>query len=417
MKDRKHPCERWAEPISLAAAGCLSPDEERGVYRHAETCSDCRQRLRQLAELCGTLAEARLPADGVETAIVERVASAIASGGSEPPVVHTQEKAILPMVLTRSLDIWRWIMRSPVSRVAAAIIFALTLGGVLLLLHGSGAAVSFAQVVEQVLKVKSYQLKETDYEGDAVLAIYTRYWIAPGRSRTEIKYKDGDVKMVMIASQNSGKQDMTDLYPENKEAHVMAYVNLPERKTFFDQAHDLMLKAREKKTKVISLGKKTIEGRQAVGYRLIFDEKSYHTVEDTWADVETLLPVRIEITTTVSDDTQKTSPKGADGKTPGKRIIRSIWSDIRYNLKLDESLFSLVPPQGYKVVKHKTVVLPKPEKESKDSRAPMGSGTLVFMGEVEEEGKSEAKEAKPMNQGTLVPMGEEEKEGKPDARK
>ena len=78
MNDLHHPCEHWAEPISLAAAGCLSPDEEREVRRHIETCSDCRERFRQLTELCGVLAEARLPADGAEAAIVERVMSAVA---------------------------------------------------------------------------------------------------------------------------------------------------------------------------------------------------------------------------------------------------------------------------------------------------------------------------------------------------
>ena len=79
MNDLHHPCEPWAEPISLAAAGCLSPDEEREVRRHIETCSDCRERFRQLTELCGALVEARLPADGAAAAIVERVMSAVAA--------------------------------------------------------------------------------------------------------------------------------------------------------------------------------------------------------------------------------------------------------------------------------------------------------------------------------------------------
>ena len=53
-------------------------------------------------------------------------------------------------------------MRSPVSRVAAAVIFVLAIAGVALWFHGGGATVSFAQVVEQFLKVKSYKLKITD---------------------------------------------------------------------------------------------------------------------------------------------------------------------------------------------------------------------------------------------------------------
>ena len=83
MNDLHHPCEPWAEQISLAAAGCLSPDEEPEVRRHIETCSDCREHFRQLTELCGALVEARLPADGTATAIVERVMSAVASEPSQ----------------------------------------------------------------------------------------------------------------------------------------------------------------------------------------------------------------------------------------------------------------------------------------------------------------------------------------------
>ena len=85
MNDLHHPCELWAEPISLAAAGCLSADEEREVRRHIETCSDCRERFRQLTQLCGALAEARLPAKVAEAAIVERVMSAVASDESRRP--------------------------------------------------------------------------------------------------------------------------------------------------------------------------------------------------------------------------------------------------------------------------------------------------------------------------------------------
>ena len=80
MNDIHHTCENWAEQISLAAAGCLSADEEQEVHRHIETCSNCRERFQQLTELCGALAELQLPAAGTEAAIVQRVMSVVASG-------------------------------------------------------------------------------------------------------------------------------------------------------------------------------------------------------------------------------------------------------------------------------------------------------------------------------------------------
>ena len=200
---------------------------------------------------------------------------------------------------------------------------------------------------------------------------------------------------------------------------------LPEREQFFDELHSLMLKARERKMQAHSLGEKDIDGRRAVGYHLKLE--TYDTRQDIWADVETLLPVRIEITATLPDEARKTSHEGSNEKTSEKKVLKSTWSDIQYNLNLDESLFSLDPPAGYKVVKHKKVVLPKRQKQSEGKSkesVPMNSGTLVKEGEAEEEdaadakkGKAETKEPLPVNSGTLVPMGEVEKEGAAKAKK
>ena len=120
MSDLQHPCERWAEPLSLAAAGCLSSDEEQEVRRHVETCSDCREQFRQLTELCRALAEAPSATDSAEAAIVERIMSAVTADVSRRPIVRTREEMIHPTLLSRSLHTRRWIMRSPVSRISAA---------------------------------------------------------------------------------------------------------------------------------------------------------------------------------------------------------------------------------------------------------------------------------------------------------
>jgi outer membrane lipoprotein-sorting protein len=402
MKYLHHSCELWAERISLAAAGCLSPDEEREVRRHIETCCDCRERFRQLTQLCGALAEARLPAADVAAAIVERVMSAVASDESERPVVRTRAGMTHGTLLSRSPNIRRWIMRLSVSRVAAAVVFVVALGGVALWFHGGGATVSFADVVERFLGVKSYQMKATDQFDGELLHSYDSMWIAPGRSRREFKSKDGGIERVAIGDATSERTKGIIFSPEEKVAEIMEIVNLPDRQTFFDEAHSLMLKARERTTEATPLGEKVIDGRQAIGYRLKLEK--YNTQQDIWADVKTLLPVRIEITTV--------------GKTPEKKVLKSIWSDIQYNLKLDESLFSLDPPAGYKVVKHKPVVLPKQsEGEAKES-APMNSETVGLVGVEEKmsdeelwgkkkdaaDAKKDASKSKESVPGTLLPM-------------
>lgn len=148
MNDLRQPCEPWAERISLAAAGCLSPDEEADVRRHIETCPDCRERFRQLAELCGLLGQLRLPSGDEEMAVVRRVTSAVSSGKPRRSVIgrirrvfgRRQREISGPVPRTRHPFDWRRIMRSPVSHVTAAAILLFAVLGSVLWFHGGGDA-------------------------------------------------------------------------------------------------------------------------------------------------------------------------------------------------------------------------------------------------------------------------------------
>jgi len=100
MSDLQHPCEHWAESISMAAAGCLPVGEEQKVRRHGEACSGCGERLQQLTGLCGTLAGQRLETHGEDIAIVQRVMSAIelgeSTGDNLPIVIDTSRRSAVP---------------------------------------------------------------------------------------------------------------------------------------------------------------------------------------------------------------------------------------------------------------------------------------------------------------------------------
>lgn len=109
MNDFQHPCKQWAEAISMAAAGCLSSDEGPEIRRHMETCSACREHFRQLAKVCGALAEFRTPTNGEDTVILQRVMSAIVLGKPQRHVVP-----------------WSWFWAAA-AVVAASLILAITL--------------------------------------------------------------------------------------------------------------------------------------------------------------------------------------------------------------------------------------------------------------------------------------------------
>ena len=73
------------------------------------------------------------------------------------------------------------------------------------------------------------------------------------------------------------------------------------------------------------LGKKEIDGRQAVGFRI-----NANGMDMTlWADPETAWPIRIEIVMEMLDG------------------VRLVMNNFRYDVDLDPSLFSLEPPAGY----------------------------------------------------------------------
>ncbi len=345
MNDLLRPCEAWAERISLAAAGCLSHDEERDVRRHVETCSDCRERFRQLTELCGALAEAQLPAESAEAAIVERVMSAVASDESRRPIVRTRAEMIHLPLLTRSLDNWRRIMRSPVSRVAAAAIFVLAVGGVAWWLHGGGATLAFADFVAPILDAKTVKYKlTTEMAGPPAVTVTSEVMVLGAtRSRQEMEMP-GKSKAIMIFDWGRGRS--LTLEPASKKAIVLTLANLTKEQVSqqdpFAMFRSILRDAQDKPTvQREPLGEKEIDGHRVVGFRF----RSKGMVTSLWGDPNTGLPVRGEVTTAMYGN------------------MKATMSDFAFNVDMDESLFSVEPPAGYTVQNMNVDVSPAEEKD------------------------------------------------------
>lgn len=345
MNDLHHNCELWAEPISLLAAGCLSTDEERDVRRHFETCPDCRERFGQLTQLCGALAEARLPVNVAEIAIVERVMSAVASEESRRPLVRTQAEMIQPSLLTRSLDNWRCIMRSPVSRIAAAAILVLAITGVALFFPGSGATFAFDDFAARILEAKTVKCKMIiETKGPPARTITSEMMTLGGTRMRQVAELPDMPKFVMIEDFSQGKS--LTLVPASKTATLITSAKngkdkTPESGGLFTLFRLFQL-VKEKPGAVEheSLGEKEIDGRKVVGFHI--SSQPHDLI--LWGDPKTGLPVRIEMTS------------GMEGS------VKTTFSDFVFNVDTDESLFSLEPPAGYTVRNAKTDHSPEEEK-------------------------------------------------------
>jgi len=349
MNDLHHPCENWAEPISLAGAGCLSVDEEREVRRHIETCSDCRERFRQLTLLCGALAQLRSPADSAEAAIVERAMSAITSDRPAQPLAGTQVETIRPTLLGRSLDTWRWIMRHPISAATAMTVLVVAIFAVAFWFHVGGVTPAYADFLQPILEAKTLKYKATvkwtrippemkilpaGQQKELLTAGMTSEVMMLGADRVRRESVELDnSKVVEIWDGRQGKS--LSLLPDQKRATVSTEASTSEHKTPHGAQQDaaagfraLLLDACNRPgVKRESLGEKEIDGRRVVGVRITLPA----AVMNVWGDPKTGLPYRIESTTRMMPNVQLTM------------------SDFEFNVPMDESLFSVEPPAGYKV--------------------------------------------------------------------
>ena len=263
----------------------------------------------------------------------------------------TQAESARPTFLTRSLDTWRWIMRSPVSRVAAAVIF-LAVTGVALWFHGGGATPAFADFLEPILEAKTVRYKvTTEMKGPpATNATTVVMMLDATRSRSEMEVEMPDKsKFTTVHIRDGGLGKTLMLQPAEKRATVYNDANMPEdRKAKPDDPfwfRSLLLDTRDKPdVKREPLGEKDIDGRRVVGIRLSLPA----AVFSVWGDPKTGLPARIEATVAIMPN------------------VKMTMSDFAFNVDMDESLFSVEPPAGYEVVQVQKTAADESPSEEKD---------------------------------------------------
>jgi hypothetical protein len=254
---------------------------------------------------------------------------------------------IHPTLLTRSQHTWRWIMRSPVSRIAAAVIFIVALGGVAVWFHGGGTTPAFADFIAPILESKTLKYKLViEMKGPPATTGTSEVMVLDAtRSRQEMTMpNDPKNKGVIIFDWGRGKS--LTLEPASKKALVLTFANLSKKQIENQDTYvffrSILLDARDKPDiKREPLGEKDIDGKHVVGFRVNVKGMAMNL----WGDPKTGLPVRVEMTMTMFGDTKATM------------------TDFVFNEAMDESLFSVDPPAGY-TVDRKTVDASAPEEKS-----------------------------------------------------
>lgn len=251
-------------------------------------------------------------------------------------------------------DIWRIIMKSRISILAAAavIIIAVLVG--INQFGGSVTSVAWADVAEKLDRIHSYIYRQRD-------------------SRTSGPQKEGfefigrDTEQIIYSSAKYGKR--TDSY-KGGQLRFSIYM-LPQEKALINVLHSSKecirypllngyvggtdLKIREMVESLLSndyveLGFDTIDGLQVEGVELNGQKISGPRLDDAvtrlWVDIETGLPVRIEL-------------EGLAYRTTTK--VKIVQDEFQWNVELQASDFEPDIPSDYTLVEQELPSEPEPE--------------------------------------------------------
>ena len=248
-------------------------------------------------------------------------------------VAAVQEAAHRPYTITLVERIWNMKPRTKLA-VAALALFALV-GLMSWLVPGGGVAVAFGDVSQALNSVQSATWKATSVveikvpERKTVTLSANAMFLAPSRERTETTADGAQSSAIGIV--DGQKDKAISLIPATKTATVVNLKNFAAKDNPFGRTfpglQELVASAQSGKAgKVQRLGLHTIDGHEAEGFHVQVGSMEVKI----WADPKTLLPVRVE-------------------QIVAEPSTRVVMTDFRFNVPLDESLFSVDVPPGYSV--------------------------------------------------------------------
>jgi hypothetical protein len=235
-----------------------------------------------------------------------------------------------PVAWKRILNHGRELMRRPVPRFMAAAAASLLAVAVWSLFPDRQSTAHAFNMFAVVLAEANSATFEMDLKVEEMPDQKMHcYYLAPGRFRYEFKVLG--IESVNIMDRTVGKT--LALIPAQKKAKITNLPNLPgdankaESGDIFKQMRDLLSKPRDPKDAFKPIGKKKIDGIEALGFRCSLPDISF----TLWGDPTTGLPVLVGL------------------KSTGRVQMESTMSHFKFNEALKPELFDMAPPEGYTV--------------------------------------------------------------------
>ena len=259
-------------------------------------------------------------------------------------VLKAFEKSKVKKTSAIEQNIWRIIMKSKIAKltIAALIIIAVFVCFKPFGNLPDGTSVAFGKVIAYLRSAETVSFTMTiEEEGQEPQTMYYRM-MEPNHQRIEMQ--DGKV---VIVDTFQGKSIALD--PVQKKAYLMATAVAPKYTlNFYDQVKKDLLENFPDGSEE-NIGESEINGQKVVGFRL----RRHDCEIIVWASVANSMPVMIE---SVGVFRRK------QGKNQKEQTTNISITDMVIGEELDESLFSLSPPEGYSVEETSEPAI-KPQKQ------------------------------------------------------
>ncbi len=223
------------------------------------------------------------------------------------------------------INIWRAIMKSRITKLAAAAMIIIAVASAIHFLGSPIEGVAWADVVRPILTARTVVFNVITVEGENV-PITRVMNMGTQRFRSEMLSVDGKtVQAIVICDFDTSR--MLTLNPKQKKAVLIDMKDMPEKpENVLETMRNIITELQnDPNVSVEPLGEKEIDGRIAKGFRATGPDEEL----TVWADPQTALPIRME---------QKW------------RQMQFVCTDFQFDIEMDESLFSMEIPEGYSVL-------------------------------------------------------------------
>ena len=270
----------------------------------------CKERYRDLEEVFEAFDDIR-PEKRTTSQAIERVHKAI---------LDHFERTISSTKSSWNIRTRRSILAAAV---AVVIMVSLVLSGVLSPFVTTG----FAQVREQMDRVRSITF-DVKLEVPGTPTVVLRQMLrSDGRSRKQ--YSDGSYVVVERTQQSWTRLAVN---PTERTAHFTYGISLESPLDLFDSFYDLPGSFGANR-----IESRMVDGRSCPGFLVVREDDRHNQQMRLWVHPDSRLPSYAVVTASVSNGN-----KGSKAK--------ATLSSFEYDRELEDSLFALVPPDGYNVI-------------------------------------------------------------------